>query len=91
MTKLEIGFVPIRNGKYFWSLDKAWGIYDQDEKTCSLTVLYGVQKLRRIKLGRGGLNRVSLDGTALSFNTEGTVLVLEKPVEIREGQKLLLA
>ncbi|GHU06022.1 hypothetical protein FACS1894147_12720 [Spirochaetia bacterium] len=88
MTKTEIGFVPIRDGAYFWSLDKAWGIFEQQGNNCSLKVLYGKQELRRIKLGRK-MNGVFMEKTALPFRTEGNILILEKPVSVKEGQTLI--
>jgi hypothetical protein len=90
MTKLEIGFAPIRDGKYFWSLDKAWGVFEQTGKTCRLDVLYGTQKLGRLRLGLTGIKRITLNDTELSFKAEGNTLVLEKPIDVKEGQKLSL-
>jgi hypothetical protein len=91
MTKLEIGFAPIHDGKYFWSLDKAWGVFEQTGKTCCLSVLYGTQKLQRLRLGFSGIKRVTLDNTEIPFKTEGDILMLEKAVEIKEGQRLIFA
>jgi uncharacterized protein (DUF608 family) len=89
MTKAEIGFAPIRDGKYFWSLDKAWGVFEQTGNLSTLTVLYGRQRLRRIRLNRGGINTVFLNETALPFGKTGeTTLVLDNVVELEEGQTL---
>jgi hypothetical protein len=89
MTKGEIGFTPVREGSYFWSLDKAWGIYEQNEKGCTLKVLYGTQELRRITLGKADVKGVSLNDTVVSYKVEGKTLVLDKPVSVGEGQALL--
>ncbi|GHT97097.1 hypothetical protein FACS1894142_0800 [Spirochaetia bacterium] len=90
MTKSEIGFAPIRDGKYFWSLDKAWGVFEQQGNNCTLKVLYGKQDLRRITLGKADVKGVSLNGAAVSYKVEGKTLVLDKPVSIGEGQALLV-
>jgi uncharacterized protein (DUF608 family) len=89
MTKFEIGFTPIRDGKYFWSLDKAWGVFEQTGKTCRLTVLYGIQKLQRICLGLADIKHIALGGAEIPFKTEENTLILEKPVEVKEGEQLI--
>ncbi|MDR1566648.1 MAG: hypothetical protein LBS48_05120 [Treponema sp.] len=91
MTKLEIGFAPLREGKYFWSLDKAWGVFEQTGKTGILSVLYGTQSLKRISLGWAGIRNISLGEEKLSFKAEGKTLVLDDPVELNEGQVLVVS
>jgi uncharacterized protein (DUF608 family) len=92
MTKGEIGFAPIRDGRYFWSLDKAWGIFEQRGKTCTLQVLYGEQQLKRLRLSRGeDLSKASLEGLPVSFGIEGNCAVFEKPLSLRAGQRLDLS
>ncbi|MDR0732091.1 MAG: hypothetical protein LBF63_10520 [Treponema sp.] len=98
MTKGEIGFNPIRQGKYFWSLDKAWGLFEQTANRSTLQVLYGTQELRRFRLPKATANpqgsptsricRVSLEETPLPFSVEGTLVVFDTPVTIRERQTL---
>ncbi|MDR2618032.1 MAG: glycoside hydrolase family 116 protein, partial [Treponema sp.] len=90
MTKEEIGFAPLKEGKYFWSLDKAWGVFEQKGKTGILSVLYGTQSLKRIRLGWTGIKDISLREEKLSFKAEGNTLVLDEPLELNEGQKLIL-
>jgi hypothetical protein len=91
MTKGEIGFNPIRPGAYFWSLDKAWGVYEEGAKTARLRVLYGVQGLRRICLARLRPETLSLEGKALPFHAEGAALILEEPLSLEAGQTLSFA
>jgi uncharacterized protein (DUF608 family) len=92
MTRGEIGFAPLRDGSYFWSLDKAWGVFEQREKTRALKVLYGEQRLQRLRLSPGGgPSRVSLDGVPVPFSMEGNCAVFEKPVSVRAGQSLKLS
>jgi hypothetical protein len=90
MNKFEIGFSPLRNGKFFWSLDKAWGIFEQDEKGCAIRVLYGIQELRRIFLNKK-YNSIALNGTSLLYKFQGGILVLENPVIIKAGESLCFA
>jgi hypothetical protein len=88
MTRQAIGFEPVRDGKYFWSLDKAWGVFEQTEKLRTLEVLYGTQELRRLTLQSGTIHRVSLDGKALDFTNEGQTLVFPEPLRLGAGQRL---
>jgi hypothetical protein len=90
MTNLEIGFAPLREGSYFWSLDNAWGVFEQKGKTGTLRVLYGAQRLRRIRLGWAGIRDISLGEAKLGFKTEETTLVLDEPLVLNEGQALVL-
>ena len=49
-TKNEIGFSPIRNGVYFWSLDGVWGTVEYGEKCVKIKVLYGTIKLNAVAI-----------------------------------------
>jgi uncharacterized protein (DUF608 family) len=88
MTRAAIGFAPLRNGAYFWSLDKAWGTFEQDAAKASIQVLYGIQAIRRLTL-RSQVKAVSLDGKPVAFRTEGETIVFENPVMVRAGEGLL--
>ncbi|MDR1024532.1 MAG: hypothetical protein LBL56_02310 [Treponema sp.] len=90
MPRGEIGFAPIRDGKYFWSLDKAWGTFEQAGGRNTLRVLYGAQELRRLRLPKATVHRVLLEGRSLAFGTEGAALIFETPLMIKEGQSLIL-
>ncbi|MDR2095824.1 MAG: hypothetical protein LBP76_09960 [Treponema sp.] len=92
MTKGEIGFAPIRDGRYFWSLDKAWGIFEQREKTYTLRVLYGEQWLRQIRLPlAGSLTRAQIDDEQVLFGLERNCVMFEKPVSVKKGQCLVIS
>ncbi|MDR2134987.1 MAG: hypothetical protein LBO76_00020 [Treponema sp.] len=88
MPRLEIGFNPLRDGKYFWSLDKAWGLFERTGESAVLSVLYGTQTLRRLRLGGCGRRRAALGGQELEFKAEGDTLVFERALELREGSAL---
>jgi uncharacterized protein (DUF608 family) len=90
MTKAEIGFSPLREGKYFWSLDKAWGQFEQAGGRNTLRVLYGAQELRRFRLPKATVRRVSLEGAPLPFGLDGPVIVFEKTVTVKKGQSLAI-
>ncbi|MDR2759017.1 MAG: hypothetical protein LBB78_06535 [Spirochaetaceae bacterium] len=92
MTRGEIGFAPIRDGRYFWSLDKAWGIFEQREKAYTLRVLYGEQWFRQIRLPlAGSLTRAQIDDEQVLFDLEQNCVVFEKPVSVKKGQYLAIS
>jgi hypothetical protein len=88
MTRQEIGFAPIRNGAYFWSLDKAWGTFKQDGAEASLQVLYGILEIRRLTL-QNRIKAASLEGKGVTFHTEGETTVFEDPLTVRAGEGVL--
>jgi uncharacterized protein (DUF608 family) len=92
MTRLELGFNPLRDGKYFWSLDGAWGVYERKGETAVLSVLYGTQRLRRFRPAGAGKTQAVLEGKGPAsgppFHLEGDTLVFERTLELREGQSL---
>jgi hypothetical protein len=51
-------------------------------------VLYGTQKIQRLKLGLNGVKELSLKGKTLPFRLEGNTLILSSPLEIKEGEEL---
>jgi hypothetical protein len=89
MTKAAMGFAPLRDGSYFWSLDKAWGIFEQQGPRYALKVLYGEQRLRRFTLGGSKVKSVLLDGEPVAFSAQGETVVFEKPLTIKAGERLL--
>jgi uncharacterized protein (DUF608 family) len=91
MTKEEMGFAPVRDGRYFWSLDKAWGVFEQQEKTNTLTVQYGEQRLRRIRLPRAEmLTQAVVDGEPVLFKAERNLVIFDKSIPVKAGQCLEL-
>jgi hypothetical protein len=89
MTRGEIGFNPLRDGVYFWSLDGAWGSFERKGESALLRVLYGTQKLMRFRPAGGPKKKyASLDGEELKFKPDGDTLVFEKALELRGGQTL---
>jgi uncharacterized protein (DUF608 family) len=91
MTRAEIGFAPLRDGSYFWSLDRAWGVFEQRENRSSLKVLRGAQELSRVQLGCPvkALTLDSPEPVSLPFRREGNTVVLERPLLLEAGRSLI--
>ena len=70
-------FSPVSDGKYFWSLDGAWGTAECMQGSLTLRVLYGKIHLRELRyktpLNSAALNGINVPCTAscgtLSFDT----------------------
>lgn len=87
-TRKRIGFVPIRSGRFFWSLEGAWGVADCAPDRLSIRVLYGQLAVREVVTALPCVRRAALDGRALDFKQEGDRVLLQ--AEIGAGQELTL-
>jgi uncharacterized protein (DUF608 family) len=90
MTRAALGFAPLRDGKYFWSLDTAWGTFEKTEIKSTLRVLYGTQRLRRFSLKGAKAGSASLDGKAAAYSVQGETLVFADELVINSGKALVL-
>ncbi len=74
MPKKRLGFKPIKNGKYFWSIDGAWGSVDCAENEYKFKVLHGKLELESFVTALGSVSEVSQNGKSIPFSAEcGTV------------------
>jgi hypothetical protein len=89
MPKEEIGFAPMHDGKYFWCLDKAWGMFERVETLNVLQVLYGAQKVRRFRMPNMVVNIVTLDGQPVKFRKDGWTVIFDETLTIGEGKSLV--
>ena len=87
-TRKRIGFVPIRSGRYFWSLEGAWGVADCAPDRLSIRVLYGQLDVREVVTALPCVRSAALDGRALDFTQEDDRVLLQ--AEISAGQELTL-
>ena len=90
MTTLEIRFAPLRDGAYFWSLDTAWGVFEQSAERRILRVLYGTQRLGRLRLPKQNVTIIRLQNREAPFKQEGDVCVFGEPIIIHEGESLVI-
>jgi len=91
MTRSHIGFTPKVNEeafKTFWSVDGAWGTYEQTETAAKLKVLYGKMRLKSLKAGGKTAVHVSLNGKELQFQMEGGSIVMETEILLQKDDVL---
>lgn len=95
MTRGMMGFDPVTTieGRFrcFWSLDSAWGMFEMDEKSVELSVLYGKLTLRELHVPVFGTRKtasVMLSGDDLAFDNGGGAIRTRNGVVIEAGQSL---
>lgn len=69
-----MGFLPLKNGTYFWSINGAWGSVKITEKALSLAVLYGAVNLKRFITPFAVPSSVVLNDSVLSFAVHNGVV-----------------
>ena len=87
----RIGFKPIKDGRFFWSCDGAWGTYQQDNEGLTLEVLYGVLQLKRLGIQRSrSVKAAQLDDKELSYELKEGDICFARPLIIEKGSRLLI-
>ena len=92
MTKGYLGFTPhdpLTNRNYFWSVDSAYGLFNQQEQTRRFSVTYGTVTLQQLETDRP-VEKVTLNGTTLSFSLNGCCVTFTAPLTLHEGDVLEL-
>lgn len=94
-TREELGFTPklnVQNYRTFWSTGSGWGEYRQDlqHNQFTLEVLYGEQKIARLRLGHLPDGSFTVNGPQgeVAAEREGTTVVLDEPVTLAVGESL---
>lgn len=72
LSKNMLGFKPIRNGSYFWSVDGAWGSVDIQSEHISLHVLYGALHLKQFITDLPSISNVRCNGVAITYTSDGS-------------------
>ena len=93
MPRRRMGFKPLTGaGRFFWSLEGAWGTVEIGADNIRLNVLSGDLTLERFVTDKA--NRVKaaqLDGAPAAFSIEGEDVVFAAAQALCEGQTLALA
>lgn len=74
MTKGRIGFKPIHAGRYFWSIDGAWGDVEANEKGITVKALYGTIHIREFVHNLDTVSKVALNGKEIPFEVHDDIV-----------------
>ena len=74
MPNKKIGFKPKAEGKYFWSVDGAWGTVDCSKQKYSFTVLAGEIQLNSFVTGFDSVSKVAVNGVEVPFSCNGNII-----------------
>ena len=90
LPKGRLGFRPLKGeGRFFWSVDGAWGEVTVRAGRMALTVIEGRLTLRELVAAEPDVfRRVSLDGRDVPFARSDDALRFESAVTVSAGQTL---
>jgi non-lysosomal glucosylceramidase len=88
----EIGFNPIHDGSYFFSVDSGWGILERKADCTTIKILMGELKLNSVKLPYlGDTKSAEAAGRAVAFNLDpGDKISFETPIRLAAGESLII-
>ena len=72
-----IGFNPIHDGTYFWSVDGAWGTADIEKSRIIIRLLYGELKLQRFETDFTVCKKVIINDNLVNFDLEDGAVALD--------------
>ena len=85
----RLGFCPLHEGQYFWSLDGTWGTVRWQEGRSDLCVLYGTLSLSQWVLpAPSSVRSVALNGAVLPFSRLPDALSFAPALTLRRGDTL---
>ncbi|MBM7568628.1 GH116 family glycosyl-hydrolase [Paenibacillus sacheonensis] len=98
MVRGMIGFKPVSvdaEGEFrvVWSLDMAWGSYEQSEKQISVHVRGGALSLRTLKLREeqtSRIERIEAGGAGVDYRIDGDEIQFPDPVEVEAEGSLVV-
>lgn len=90
MTRGEVGFAPLHGtGKFFWSMEGAWGTFQANPAGSVLQVLHGILRLERWGVPEAEKVRQIRRGLeTLSFRETDGLIKLECATELHAGEML---
>src|SRR5271157_2129181 len=98
-SKGFVGFAPVINNddfRTFWSLDNAWGVYQQQPGEAAFSVLHGAITLNQIKIGQfAGTRNVTVMAPSgesiLATVDENGIVTLPSPVSLHQDDTLKIS
>ncbi|MFI3169494.1 MAG: GH116 family glycosyl-hydrolase [Faecalibacterium sp.] len=76
-----MGFVPLKNGRYFWSLEGAWGEVEIEKASLCMTVRYGAVSLGRFITPFVAVERVCINGATRAFQVVAGEIIADLPLK----------
>lgn len=89
MPKKRIGFKPIKNGRYFWSVDGAWGTVRCSGKDYEFTVLYGKIGLESFVTSLKSVSAVLINGNHVDYKTDKGTIAINCALKENDTLKIL--
>ena len=84
----RMGFIPMKGeGKFFWSVESAWGTVEITKSGLELTVIEGELMLKELTTGLTA-SSAALDGEPVGFAAVENGLRFAAPVTVKAGQRL---
>jgi len=86
----ELGFIPLKNGRYFWSVQDAWGTVETEDNSVKFKVRYGKLLLKTFITHIEKTENVTLSGVALNFKQVGNKIIFGDEIAIAKNGVLTL-
>jgi hypothetical protein len=83
MRRGQMGFKPRHEGRWFWSVDGAWGRVSVSGESVRLDVLYGALDLKRVRHALSSVRCVCVNGVPQEFACDGDCMVMD--ISLRAG------
>lgn len=84
-----LGFKPLKNGKYFWSADGAWGTFECDDGKQTFKVDDGRLELEHFITDLKEIKNVSVNGKETAFSTDFGMI--SSSLKLKAGDVLVLS
>ncbi len=89
MRLKRMGMLPIRRGRYFWSLDGAWGTFTWLEGKAELNVLYGNMELGEWVIPEADkVRKVLMDTLPIPYRVGKDALLFDGSLRLAKGTRL---
>lgn len=89
LSQKAMGFKPLKNGQYFWSVDGAWGTVRCEEKQWELAVEYGALELSCFVTALIEVQQVLCNQQKIAFSRQGDSIHLNQ--KLTAGDVLVFA
>lgn len=88
-TKRHIAFRPLHRGKYFWSVEGAWGIAVWEKECFTLKVLWGSLRLSSIGIPLDAAARLEVCGQPHPFKQCGQTILTDIFLKKNENLQII--